>query len=148
MGAMTIDWRQLGDHWSYYRRGTTHFTSRIVANLKKPPVPVDIYVRKYSMHPFVDIYSTECNKGMAFDTIIAELAYASANGKGTLYLGDSENDNPAFRKAGVSLGIRSDARVNPKLDCSYFLDYERLSHFLMKLRKNNFIFTDELLMES
>lgn len=42
------------------------------------------------MHPFVDIYSTECNKGMAFDTIIAELAYASANGKGTLYLGDSK----------------------------------------------------------
>jgi len=42
-----------------------------------------------------------------------------------MYLGDSENDNPAFRKAGISIGIRSDARVNPRLDCSYFLDYER-----------------------
>jgi hypothetical protein len=107
-----------------------------------------VYIQKYSEHPFVDIYSIECNKGVAFDTIISELGYISIDSKGTLYLGDSENDNSAFRKAGISIGIRSDARVNPKLDCSYFLDYERLSHFLMKLRKNNFIFTDELLMES
>jgi hypothetical protein len=107
-----------------------------------------VYVQKYSEHPFVDIYSIECNKGVAFDTIISELGYISLDNKGTLYLGDSENDNPAFRKAGISIGIRSDTRVNPKLDCSYFLDYERLSHFLMKLRKNDFIFTDELLMES
>jgi HAD superfamily hydrolase (TIGR01484 family) len=150
LAGLTIDWRnQLGDNWSYYRRAINHFLSRIVSNLKKAPVPMGIYVQKYSEHPFVDIYSIECNKGVAFDTIISELRrYISIDNKGTLYLGDSENDNPAFRKAGISIGIRSDTRVNPKLDCSYFLDYERLSHFLMKLRKNDFIFTDELLMES
>ena len=149
LAGLTIDWRnQLGDDWSYYRRAINHFLSRIVSNLKKAPVPMGIYVQKYSEHPFVDIYSIECNKGVAFDTIISELGYISLDNKGTLYLGDSENDNPAFRKAGISIGIRSDTRVNPKLDCSYFLDYERLSHFLMKLRKNDFIFSDELLMES
>jgi HAD superfamily hydrolase (TIGR01484 family) len=149
LAGLTIDWRHhLYDNWPYYRRGITHFISRMVANLKKAPVPVDIYVQKYSTHPFVDIYSIECNKGIAFDTVISELGYISIDNKGTLYLGDSENDNPAFRKAGISIGIRSDARVNPKLDCSYFLDYKWLSHFLMNLRKNNFIFTDELLMES
>lgn len=150
LAGLTIDWRnQLGDDWSYYRRAINHFLSRIVSNLKKAPVPMGIYVQKYSEHPFVDIYGIECNKGVAFDTIISELRrYISIDNKGTLYLGDSENDNPAFRKAGISIGIRSDTRVNPKLDCSYFLDYERLSHFLMKLRKNNLIFTDELLMES
>jgi HAD superfamily hydrolase (TIGR01484 family) len=150
LAGLTIDWRnQLGDNWSYYRRAINHFLSRIVSNLKKAPVPMGIYVQKYSEHPFVDIYGIECNKGVAFDTIISELRrYISIDNKGTLYLGDSENDNPAFRKAGISIGIRSDTRVNPKLDCSYFLDYERLSHFLMKLRKNDFIFTDELLMES
>jgi hypothetical protein len=149
LAGLTIDWRHHPSYdWSYYRRGITHFINSIVANLKKSPVPVDVYIQKYSEHPFVDIYSIQCNKGVAFDTVISELAYISAHGKGILYLGDSENDNPAFRKAGISIGIRSDARVNPKLDCSYFLDYERLSHFLMKLRKNNFIFTDELLMES
>jgi HAD superfamily hydrolase (TIGR01484 family) len=150
LAGLTIDWRnQLGDNWSYYRRAINHFLSRIVSNLKKAPVPMGIYVQKYSEHPFVDIYGIECNKGVAFDTIISELRrYISIDNKGTLYLGDSENDNPAFRKAGISIGIRSDTRVNPKLDCSYFLDYERLSHFLMKLRKNDFIFSDELLMES
>jgi phosphoserine phosphatase len=30
-----------------------------------------------------------------------------------MYLGDSENDNPAFRKADVSIGVRSDERLNP-----------------------------------
>ena len=149
LAGLTIDWRnQLGDDWSYYRRAINHFLSRIVSNLKKAPVPMGVYIQKYSEHPFVDIYSIECNKGVAFDTIISELGYISLDNKGTLYLGDSENDNPAFRKAGISIGIRSDTRVNPKLDCSYFLDYERLSHFLMKLRKNDFIFSDELLMES
>jgi HAD superfamily hydrolase (TIGR01484 family) len=147
LAGLTIDWRHLSD-WSYYRRGITHFVSSMVANLKKPPFPVDIYVQKYSEHPFVDIYSIECNKGVAFDTVISELPYSSAHGKGTLYLGDSENDNPAFRKAGISIGIRSDARVNPKLDCSYFLDYEQLSSFLMKLRNNDYLFNDELLREA
>jgi HAD superfamily hydrolase (TIGR01484 family) len=149
LAGLTVDWRHLpSDDWSYYRREVTHFISSIVANLKKSPVPVDIYVQKYSEHPFVDIYSTECNKGMAFETVISELPCASAHGKDTLYLGDSENDNPAFRKAGISIGIRSDARVNPKLDCSYFLNYEQLSSFLMKLRNSDYLFNDELLMEA
>lgn len=148
LAGLTIDWRHLSGDWSYYRRGITHFVSSMVANLKKPPVPVDIHVQKYSEHPFVDIYSIECNKGVAFDTVISELPYAYAHGKGTMYLGDSENDNPAFRKAGISIGIRSDARINPKLDCSYFLDYEQLSSFLMKLRNNDYLFNDELLREA
>ena len=149
LAGLTIDWRHhLYDGWSYYRREINHFLSRIAANLKKAPVPVDIYLQKYNMHPFVDIYSIDCNKGIAFDTVLSKLGYISIDSKDTMYLGDSENDNPAFRRAGISIGIRSDARVNPKLACSYFLDYKRLSHFLMKLRKNNFIFTDELLMGS
>ena len=147
LAGLTIDWRHLSG-WSYYRRGITHFVSSMVANLRKSPLPVDIYVQKYSEHPFVDIYSIECNKGIAFDTVISELGYASVEGKRILYLGDSENDNPAFRKAGISIGIRSDARVNPKLDCSYFLDYEQLSSFLMKLRNNDYLFNDELLREA
>ena len=82
---------------------------------------------------------------MAFDTVISELADVSVDGRSIIYLGDSENDNPAFRKAGISLGIRSDARLNPKLDCHYFLNYEQLSSFLMRLRKNDYLFSVEIL---
>ena len=144
LAGLTIDWRHLSTDWSYYRRGITHLLSSMVTNLRKSPVPVDIYVQKYSEHPFVDIYSIECNKGIAFDIVISELAHASVESKRTLYLGDSESDNPAFRKAGISIGIRSDARVNPKLDCSYFLDYKQLSSFLMKLRNNDYLFNDDV----
>src|SRR5918996_5514877 len=109
LAGLTIDWRhQLEDDWSYYRRAINHLLSAIVANLKKPPVPIDIYIQKYSEHPFVDVYSIAINKGVAFDTIISELRYISIDGKDTIYLGDSENDNPVFRKAGISIGIRSD----------------------------------------
>jgi HAD superfamily hydrolase (TIGR01484 family) len=149
LAGLTLDWRhQLGNDWSYYRSAINHFIGRMVANLKKAPVPADIYVQKYSEHPFVDIYSAECNKGIAFDTVLSELEHTSPDTKGTLYLGDSENDNPAFRKAEISIGIRSDSRLNPKLDCSYFLDYKQLSSFLMKLRNNDYLFNDELLQEA
>jgi HAD superfamily hydrolase (TIGR01484 family) len=150
LAGLTVDWRHhLGGDWSYYGSAVNHFISRIVADLGKPQAPVvDIYVQKYSTHPFLDLYSTECNKGMAFDTVISELGYTSVDCKGTLFLGDSENDNPAFRKAGISIGIRSDPRLNPKLDCSYFLEYEQLSSFLMKLRKSDYLFSDELLLEA
>jgi trehalose-6-phosphatase len=143
LAGLTIDWRHLSGDWSYYKRGVTHFISSMVANLKKSPVPVDIYVQKYSEHPFVDIYSIECNKGIAFDIVISELGYASVKGKRILYLGDSENDNPAFKKAGISIGIRSDERVNPTLDCSYFLNYEQLPSFLMKLKDDDYLFNDD-----
>lgn len=151
LAGLTVDWRHLGGDWSYYGSAVNHFISRIVADLGKPATPVvdDIYVQKYSTHPFVDVYSTVCNKGMAFDTVISEVENTSSvDGKGTLYLGDSENDNPAFRKAGISIGIRSDARVNPKLHCNYFLEYEQLSSFLVKLRKDDYLFSDELLLEA
>jgi HAD superfamily hydrolase (TIGR01484 family) len=149
LAGLTVDWRHhLIDDWSYYEGGINNLISRMVANLKKPSAPFDVYVQKYSMHPFVNIYGAECNKGMAFDTVISERTNISVDGKAVLYLGDSENDNPAFRKAGISIGIRSDPRLKPKLDCSYFLDYEQLTSFLMKLQKNGYLFSDELLLES
>jgi HAD superfamily hydrolase (TIGR01484 family) len=148
LAGLTLDWRHQLDDWSYYRRAINHFISRVVSNLKKAPVSIDIYVHKYSMHPFIDIYSAECNKGIAFDTVLSEMGHTSVDGKGILYLGDSENDNPAFRRAGISIGIRSDPRLKPKLDCRYFLGYEQLSSFLMKLRNNDYLFSDELLMEA
>jgi hypothetical protein len=62
-----------------------------------------------------------------------------------MYLGDSENDNPAFRKSGISIGIRSDTRLNPILDCKYMLDFSQLPLFLGSLMDNDYIFSEELL---
>jgi hypothetical protein len=64
-----------------------------------------------------------------------------------MYLGDSENDNPAFRKSDISIGIRSDLRLrlNPTLDCKYMLDYSRLALFLKGLIDDILMFSKELM---
>ena len=62
-----------------------------------------------------------------------------------MYLGGSENDNPAFRKTDISIGICSDKRLHPVLDCKYMLDFKQLPIFLRRLNDNNYIFSEELL---
>jgi 3-deoxy-D-manno-octulosonate 8-phosphate phosphatase KdsC-like HAD superfamily phosphatase len=63
-----------------------------------------------------------------------------------LYLGDSENDNPAFRKAGVSIGVRSDSRIIPKLECQHIITFDRLSGFLRQLKESHLKFKEEQLI--
>jgi phosphoserine phosphatase len=58
-----------------------------------------------------------------------------------MYLGDSENDNPAFRKADVSIGVKSDERLNPNLDCKYTVKFDELTGLLEKLHNDNFVFS-------
>jgi len=65
--------------------------------------------------------------------------------KNILYLGDSENDNPSFRKADVSIRVKSDKRLKPKLECQYLINFNELPKFLMNLLKNNFNFSGKLL---
>jgi len=159
LAGITVDWRY-SDNWDYYKRGVRHFISALVTNLSQPPEPMKLYLQKYDFHPFIDIYVIECSKGTAFDLVLSEISAPDNTGKGekeddrnsicaedVLYLGDSENDNPAFRKAGISIGIRSDARLNPELDCNYFLEYEQLSSLLVKLRNSDYLVSDELLRE-
>lgn len=62
-----------------------------------------------------------------------------------MYLGDSDNDNPAFIKADVPVGIRSDDRLNPKLSCTKVVEFDVLSIFLKRLMENNFLFSDDIL---
>ena len=61
-----------------------------------------------------------------------------------MYLGDSENDNPAFRKSEISIGIHSDTRLNPMLDCKYMINFNRLPLFLNGLIDNDFVLEDLL----
>jgi phosphoserine phosphatase len=62
-----------------------------------------------------------------------------------MYLGDSENDNPAFKKTDISIGVRSDEQLNRKLDCRYLISFNQLPKFLRNLLKNDFNFSERLL---
>jgi len=97
-----------------------------------------LHIQTYLTHPFLDIYSINCNKGNVV-TEVRKLLNLGSN-KNILYLGDSENDNPAFRKADLSINIKSDERINTKLDSHYSLEFNELSYFLIKLYKENFNF--------
>jgi hypothetical protein len=56
---------------------------------------------------------------MAYDDVLSQIPLTEKKQHKIMYLGDSENDNPAFRKADVSVGVKSDKRLNPILDCKY-----------------------------
>jgi trehalose-6-phosphatase len=163
LAGITVDWRY-SNNWDYYKRGVRHLVSAAVTNISQPPVPLHLYLQKYNFHPFVDVYVIECNKGTAFDLVLSEISAAahdtekenedddrknsSSNirAEDVLYLGDSENDNPAFRKAGVSIGVRSDNRIIPELECQHLIKFDRLARFLCQLKDNHLRFNEEELI--
>ena len=146
LAGVTIDWRHLDDWHSIKKkieRNVLRISNEINYSSEYP-----LFVQRYSSHPFVDIFSTMCSKGMAYDNIRKIIHNSKDNkfkNKNILYLGDSENDNPAFRKADLSIGVKSDERLNPKLDCQYLIDFSQLPNFLINLSKNNFNFSEKLL---
>jgi len=104
----------------------------------------DINIQTYSSHPFIDIYSTKFNKGDAIDKL-REILAINKNDK-ILYLGDSENDNPAFLKSDLSINVRSDSRINTHLNTHYGLEFNELTNFLTRLYDLDFHFSNMLMM--
>jgi hypothetical protein len=51
----------------------------------------------------------------------------------------------AFRKSDFSIGISSDKRINPKLDCQYSIEHNHLSLFLKRLIENDLVFSENLI---
>jgi HAD superfamily hydrolase (TIGR01484 family) len=144
--GLTIDYRHL-DNWQLFKENKEPSIRELIqrninANLTTTNSPPKCrpFILTYSSHPLLDIYGVECNKGLAFDNVLSQLKQRERVGN-VMYLGDSENDNPAFRKSDISIGIRSD----PKLDCKYMLNFNQLHLFLRGLMDNDFIFSEDLL---
>ena len=93
----------------------------------------------------------KCDKGLAFDYFFKRnTSNLTPSGsvkdtRNVLYLGDSENDNPAFRRSDISIGVSSDKRLNPKLACKYSIEFKHLSIFLNRLLESGLIFSEDLL---
>jgi|SRR5215204_1261298 HAD superfamily hydrolase (TIGR01484 family) len=148
--GLTIDYRHI-ENWQSFKENTEPIiremiqkgvNANLTPNLSSKDQP---FIQSYSSHPFLDIYGVECNKGLAFNSVLSHLEEKKKTGTNVMYLGDSENDNPAFRKSDISIGIRSDTRLNPLLDCKYMLDFNQLPIFLKSLMDNDYIFSKELL---
>lgn len=157
LGGITIDWRNDTD-WNANRKRYERIVKKSLFKVYKNPPILKLsnshfyyylqkfFVQNYTTHPFIDIYSTKISIGNAYDCIISELFKSNHNKGKIMYLGDSENDNPAFKNADISIGINSDNRLKPDLKCKYNLKYENLTIFLKKLANNNFEFSESLLL--
>jgi HAD superfamily hydrolase (TIGR01484 family) len=148
--GLTIDYRHI-ENWQSFKENTEPIIRDIVQKSVNANLTTNLsfkdrpFIQLYSSHPFLDIYGVECDKGLAFDNVLSQLEEKEERGTNVIYFGDSENDNPAFRKSDISIGIRSDKRLNPKLDCKYILPFNQLPLFLRGLMDNDFVFVDSLL---
>jgi HAD superfamily hydrolase (TIGR01484 family) len=146
--GLTIDYRDL-ENWQSFKENKEPMLREMIERCINTNLATNLptkdrpFLQTYSSHPFLDVYGVECNKGLAFDSVLSQLKQEEITN--VMYLGDSENDNPAFRKSDISIGIRSDARLNPMLDCKYMLDFNQLSFFLRGLMDNDFIFSEDIL---
>jgi hydroxymethylpyrimidine pyrophosphatase-like HAD family hydrolase len=151
LAGITVDYRHLED-WKICKHQIEPLLKEKVQKYTclssaSSTSTTDLYCMTYKSHPFLDIYAMYCDKGIAFDGVFNEIL-KMRRGKelrGVLYLGDSENDNPAFRKASVALGVVSDRRLDPELDCQYLIEFKYLSALLEKLVKEDFRFSEDLL---
>lgn len=145
LAGITIDWRQLRD-WKSFKKISEPLLKKTITKQRKLSFNSNtLYTQTYTTHPFIDVYAVKCNKGMAFDHVTSEIPQAKHKRHKVLYLGDSENDNPAFRRADISVGVLSDDRLNPKLDCEYTVRFDQLSVFLKELLDRDLVFSDDLL---
>ena len=159
IGGITVDWRHYSN-WTANKKKYREIIKRLVSIVlesvsKKRGVDISkeklalcaesLFIQEYSTHPFIDLYVTKVNKGDAFEFVISKLSEMSNISGNIIYLGDSENDNPAFRKTDYSIGVISDNRLNPKLDCTYSIEFKNLAAFLKRLVDNGFDFSESLL---
>jgi len=149
LAGITIDWRHIKDWKSFKVESEPHLKKLISEKQRELPSTNNtskLYIQNYTTHPFIDVYGTKCDKGMAFDCVTSQVP--STKGKQQqniiMYLGDSENDNPAFRKADVSIGVHSDIRLKPKLNCKYNICFNKLSIFLKDLLDKDLQFSNSL----
>ena len=159
LGGITVDWRH-NSNWMVNKEKYKEIVKKsvsIVLNNASPKGGGDIskeklafyaqnlFIQEYTSHPFIDVYVTKVNKGDAFDFVVSKLSEKSDFHGKIIYLGDSENDNAAFRKSDISIGVNSDDRLHPDLDCTYTIKFENLSTFLRRLVDNGFDFSESLL---
>jgi HAD superfamily hydrolase (TIGR01484 family) len=118
--GLTIDYRHL-ENWQSFKENTEPDIEEIIQRRMNANLRSNVaskyrpFIQAYSSHPFLDVYGVECNKGLAFDNVLSQLKEKEKRRTSIMYLGDSENDNPAFRKSDISVGIHSDTRLKPNI---------------------------------
>ena len=139
--GITIDYRHL-KKWDQYKTNIEPYIIKLIRSTEREITSQsnrNFYIQQFLDHPFIDVYTFEAEKGSGLKKI-KRLLKLGSNDR-LLYLGDSESDNPAFLASDISIGIRSDRRLNVKLDSNYVLEFNELRPFLKNLQEHDFVFS-------
>jgi HAD superfamily hydrolase (TIGR01484 family) len=128
--AFCVDWR-LARNWDEAKR--------IAAPLLTYCRAQGLFVIESDVSPFANVYPTKVDKGEAFGKLKDTLGVNGA----IMYLGDSEADDPAFKLADVSVGVKH-RRVMPKLQCKYRIEFFELENLLTELIDSDFDFKESM----
>jgi len=131
--AFCIDWRRAKDPDAAKKQAS------VVADYCKT---LKLVLFRYESQPFYDVYPIVPDKGKALQETLNELAVK----RGSLYLGDSEMDNPAFKASSISVGVVHDETPSRLLDCDYLVKFENVPSFLKTLIDSNFQFSSDFPM--
>ncbi len=138
--GITFDYRN-NSKWDLYKETIEPKILRIIQkniDLSKSKYKSEIFIQTYQDHPFVDVYTSNYNKGQAL-LEIKKLLNLEKHDK-ILYLGDSENDNSAFKVADLGININSIQKLNI-LDSHYAIEFNQLRPFLNDLENKDFYFS-------
>ena len=122
--AFSVDWRQADNQNSALKKA-----SRILTYCETLP----LVTVKYEKHPFLDVFPCHVDKGQALLTLKEKLELPD----GILYMGDSDLDNSAFKKADVAVGVIHGENP-PNLQCDFYVKFEDVPNFLRHLLQNDF----------
>jgi len=125
-----VDWR-LARNWDEAKR--------IAAPLLDYARKQGLYVVESEISPFANVFPMKIDKGEAFEKLKKGLAVEGS----IMYLGDSEADDPAFRLADVSIGVKH-RRVMPKLQCKYRIEFFEIENLLTELIDSDFNFKESM----
>ncbi len=94
-----------------------------------------LYVARDPLNPFVDFFCSVPDKGTAVQRIKKEFGLS----RGTLFMGDSPSDNPAFREVDVAIGVDHGQPLGA-LECGYVVSQDDVTRFLKSLYDRDMMF--------
>jgi HAD superfamily hydrolase (TIGR01484 family) len=97
---------------------------------------------RYRNQPYYDVYPVRVDKGKATKAVLEELDERT----GSMYMGDSEFDNPAFLVSDLSLGVVHDETPVEGLVCEYLVEFDEVADFLTALLWNDLRFNSDFSM--
>jgi len=126
--AFCVDWRYSPDSGESEARAL-----KIMDKCTTLPLKVATYEGK----PYFDVFPCAIDKGKALLEVKRNLDLQS----GLMYLGDSITDNSALRVADIGIGVSNKVSLE-KLECDYYLEFEKVAGFLKRLYKNSLMFDE------